>query len=49
MIWTMFKSCHILVMEAPKMRQIMKLTPSVPDRTDFVPPLTSSKVFAKAI
>jgi hypothetical protein len=45
----MFKSCHILLIEAPKIRQIMKLTPRVPDKTDFVPPVTSSKVFAKAI
>jgi hypothetical protein len=36
-------------MDAPKIKQIMKFTPSVPDITDFVPSLTWSKVLAKVV
>jgi hypothetical protein len=39
-IYTMFKSCHILLIEAPKIRHMIKFTPRVPNKADFVPPLT---------
>jgi hypothetical protein len=44
----MFNNCHILLIDEPNIRQIIKLTPSVPERTYFEPVLTSSRVFAKA-